>query len=120
MAEETLFSKIVKKEIPSNMLYQDDLVTAFEDISPAMPTHILIVPNKIIPTADDVEADDEPTLGRMLTVAKKLAREAGIAEDGYRLIINCNEHGRQEVPHLHMHLLGGGDVGPMLVRKTSS
>ncbi len=120
MAEETLFSKIVKKEIPSDMLYQDDLVTAFRDISPALPTHILIVPNKIIPTADDVEADDEPALGRMLTVAKKLAREAGIAEDGYRLIINCKEHGRQEVPHLHMHLLGGSDVGPMLIRKTNS
>ena len=117
MADETLFSKIVKKEIPSDMLYQDDLVTAFRDISPALPTHILIVPNHIIPTADDVEADDEPTLGRMMTVAKKLAREAGIAADGYRLIINCREHGRQEVPHLHMHLLGGADVGPMLIRK---
>jgi len=119
MTEETLFSKIVKKEIPSDMLYQDELVTAFRDISPALPTHILIVPNHIIPTADDVTANDEPALGRMLTVAQKLAREAGIAEDGYRLIINCKDHGRQEVPHLHMHLLGGSDVGPMLVRKPS-
>ncbi len=115
--EETLFSKIISGEIPSDTLYKDDLVTAFRDISPAMPTHVLIVPNKWIPTMDHVESDDEPALGRMLTVAAKLARDEGISDDGYRLIINCKEHGHQEVMHIHMHLLGGERVGPMLVRK---
>ena len=115
--EETIFSKIITGEIPSEQLYQDDLVTAFRDINPAMPTHVLIIPNKWIPTIDHVEADDEPAMGRMMTVARKIAREEGIAEDGYRLIINCKEHGHQEVMHIHMHLLGGDRVGPMLVRK---
>lgn len=114
--EDTLFSKIIRKELPSDMLYQDDLVTAFRDISPRLPTHVLIVPNRPVPTVDDITADDEAALGRMLTVARKIAREEGIHEAGYRLIINCGEHGRQEVAHVHMHLLGGEDVGPMLSR----
>ena len=115
--EETLFSKIISGEIPSDTLYKDDLVTAFRDISPAMATHVLIVPNKWIPTMDHVESEDEPALGRMLTVAAKIARDEGISDDGYRLIINCKEHGHQEVMHIHMHLLGGERVGPMLIRK---
>jgi len=115
--EETLFSKIISGEIPSDTLYKDELVTAFRDISPAMPTHVLIVPNKWIPTMDHVESEDEPALGRMLTVAAKIARDEGISDDGYRLIINCKEHGHQEVMHIHMHLLGGERVGPMLIRK---
>ena len=113
--EETIFSQIIRKEIPSDMVHQDDLVTAFRDISPQRPTHILIVPNKLIPTVDDVTEEDEAVLGRMLTVAKKIARDEGISEDGYRLIINCRDHGRQEVQHIHMHLLGGADTGPMIV-----
>ncbi len=117
MTEETLFSKIIDKSLPSDMVYQDDLVTAFRDINPAAPTHILIVPNRIIPTVDDVQDSDEATMGRMLRVARDLAREEGIAESGYRLIINCREHGRQEVPHLHMHLLGGRDLGFMVARE---
>jgi histidine triad (HIT) family protein len=116
MAEETIFSKIIRKEIPADIVYEDDAVTAFRDIRPAAPTHILIVPNKIIPTVNDVTADDEPVLGRMFTVAAKLARQEGIAESGYRLIVNCREHGGQEVYHLHIHLLGGRRLGPMLVR----
>lgn len=107
MAEETIFSKIIRREIPADILYQDDLVTAFRDISPQAPTHILIIPNKLIPTVNDVTTEDEITLGRLFTVAAKLAEEAGIAEDGYRLIVNCNKHGGQEVYHLHMHLVGG-------------
>ena len=114
--EETIFSKIIRKELPADILYQDELVTAFRDINPARPTHVLIVPNNHIPTVDDVEPSDEAALGRMITVAKKIARDEGIAEDGYRLIINCKEHGRQEVMHIHMHLLGGSDVGPMVKR----
>ncbi len=118
MAEETIFSKIIRKEIPAEILYQDDLVTAFRDINPAAPTHILIIPNKLIPTAADVENEDEITLGRLFTVARKLAEQENIAESGYRLIVNCKQDGRQEVYHLHMHLLGGRDMGFMVSRKS--
>lgn len=116
MAEETIFSKIIRKEIPADIVYQDDLVTAFRDISPQAPTHILVIPNKPIPTMDDVEANDEAVLGRMMTVASRIARDEGIAEDGYRLMINCKAHGGQEVYHIHLHLLGGRPLGPMLSR----
>ncbi len=114
MAEETIFSKIIRKEIDADVVYQDDLVTAFRDISPQAPTHILVIPNKVIPTADDVSQEDEPTLGRMFTVAAKLARDEGIAQDGYRLIVNCRDHAGQEVYHLHIHLVGGRPLGPIL------
>ncbi|MGF1775947.1 purine nucleoside phosphoramidase [Vibrio nomapromontoriensis] len=115
MAEETIFSKIIRKEIPADVVYQDDLVTAFRDINPRAPSHVLIIPNKLIPTINDVEADDEAMMGRMFTVAKKIAQDEGIAEDGYRLIINCNAHGGQEVYHIHMHLVGGRPLGPLLL-----
>ena len=117
MAEETIFSKIIRREIPADILYQDELVTAFRDIEPKAPTHILIVPNHLIPTVNDVKASDEKALGRMMTVAAKLADEAGIAADGYRLIMNCNKHGGQEVFHIHMHLLGGEFLGPLVSRR---
>ena len=116
MAEETIFSKIIRKEIPADIVYQDDLVTAFRDINAQAPTHILIIPNKLIPTVDDVTPEDEPALGRMFTAASKIARAEGIAEDGYRLLVNCRRHGGQEVYHLHMHLLGGRPLGRMLAR----
>lgn len=106
MAEETIFSKIIRREIPSDIVYQDELVTAFRDISPQAPTHILIIPNVLIPTVNDVTAEHEQALGRMITVAAKIAEQEGIAEDGYRLIMNTNRHGGQEVYHIHMHLLG--------------
>ena len=114
MPEETIFSKIIRREIDADVVYQDDLVTAFRDISPRAPTHVLIIPNKVIPTVNDVTAEDEPVLGRMMTVAAKIAEDEGIAEDGYRLIINCNRNGGQEVYHIHMHLIGGRPLGPML------
>ncbi len=114
MTEETIFSKIIRQEIPTPLLYQDDLVSAFRDIAPRANSHILIVPNKHIPTINDVGSDDEVALGRMITVAKKLAKEEGIDESGYRLIMNCNKDGGQEVYHIHMHLLGGQSLGPML------
>jgi len=113
-AEETIFSKIIRQEIPTPLLFQDELVTAFRDISPQANSHILIIPNKLIPTVNDIEQDDELTIGRMFTVAKKLAEEEGIAEDGYRLIMNCNRHGGQEVYHIHLHLVGGEPLGRML------
>lgn len=116
MAQETIFSKIIRREIPADILYQDDLVTAFRDINPRAPTHILIVPNVLIPTVNDVEPQHEAALGRLFTVARKLAADAGIAENGYRLIMNCNQHGGQEVYHIHMHLVGGHSLGAMLAR----
>ena len=110
----TLFAKIIRGELPSDMVYQDELVTAFRDINPLAPTHILIVPNKAIPTVNDVEAEDELALGRMMTVARKLAAQEGIAESGYRLVVNCNEDAGQVVFHLHMHLIGGKPLGWMV------
>jgi histidine triad (HIT) family protein len=112
----SIFSRIIAKEIPSEMVYQDDLVTAFKDINPSAPVHILIVPNKEIATVDDVTEADEAMLGRLFTAARKIARDMGIGESGYRLIVNCKGDGGQEVFHLHMHLLGGRKLGPMLKR----
>lgn len=114
MPEETIFRKIINKEIPSDMLYQDDFVTAFRDITPRAPTHILIVPNKLIATVNDIEVDDEQLIGKMYTVAKKIAKQQGIAGSGYRLIMNCNEDGGQEVYHIHLHLLGGRKLGKLV------
>jgi histidine triad (HIT) family protein len=93
------------------------MVTGFKDIHPVAPVHILIVPNKEIATVNDVTVDDEAMLGHMFTAAKEVARQQGIAEKGYRLIINCRDDGGQEVYHLHMHLLGGRRLGPMLARR---
>lgn len=115
MSEETIFSKIVRREIPADIVYQDDLVTAFRDINPQAKTHILIIPNKLIPTVDDVSEEDEAALGRLFTVARKIAGQEGL-ENGYRLMVNCKEHGHQEVFHLHMHLFGGEPLGPMLCK----
>jgi histidine triad (HIT) family protein len=112
----TIFAKIISGEIPATIVYQDDLVTAFTDINPQAPTHILIVPNKAIPTVNDLTAEDEQAAGRMLLAAGRIAAQAGIAETGYRLIVNCNRDGGQEIYHLHMHLLGGRRLGPMLAR----
>lgn len=114
MPDETIFSKIIRREVPAEILFQDDRVTAFVDINAKAPTHILIIPHRIIPTVNDVKPEDEAVLGHLFVVAAKLAGEQGIARDGYRLIVNCGRHGGQEVFHLHMHLLGGRALGPML------
>lgn len=112
----TIFEKIIAGEIPGDIVYRDELVTAFRDIQPLAPTHILIVPNKPIPTVNDLTDADEALAGRMLHVAARIAAQEGIAEDGYRLIINCNQHGGQEVYHLHVHLLGGAPLGGMVAK----
>jgi histidine triad (HIT) family protein len=109
----TLFERIIARELPADILYQDADITAFRDIHPRAPVHILIVPNKPIPTANDIGDDDAPLVGRLFIVARDLARKLGIAEDGYRLIVNCNEYGGQEVYHLHLHLIGGAPLGAM-------
>ena len=110
----TIFTRIVQGEIRADLVYQDELVTAFRDIAPQAPTHILIVPNEAVPTLSDLTEAHEPALGRMIRVASHLAAKEGIGEDGYRLILNCKEHGGQEVYHVHMHLLGGRPLGRML------
>jgi len=103
----TLFERIAAGELPADIVYQDAEITAFRDIHPRAPVHILIIPNKPIPTSNDISDADAPLIGRLFLVARDLARKLGIAEDGYRLIVNCNAHGGQEVYHLHLHLIGG-------------
>jgi len=110
----TLFERIIQGELPASIVHRDDRVIAFRDIHPRAPTHILIVPLRPIPTANDVASADEALLGHMFVVAAEIARREGIAENGYRLIVNCNAHGGQEVYHLHLHLLGGKPLGPMV------
>jgi histidine triad (HIT) family protein len=102
-----IFCKIIAGEIPSTNVYKDEQVTAFRDINPAAPTHILIVPNKHIDSANFLIVDDEALIGHLFTVAKDLAKQEGIAESGYRLTMNTNAEGGQTVFHIHLHLLGG-------------
>ena len=112
----TLFEKIIAGELPADIVYRDSRVVAFADIRPAAPVHLLIVPLKPIPTTDDIEDDDESLIGHMVIVARNLARQRGIAKSGYRLIVNCNSDSGQEVYHLHVHLLGGRPLGPLVQR----
>lgn len=110
----TLFEKIIAGDLPADVVYRDDTVIAFRDIAPKAPVHLLIVPVKPIPTANDIGDGDETLVGHMFTVARDLAKREGVADDGYRLIINCNHDGGQEVYHLHLHLLGGRPLGRMV------
>jgi histidine triad (HIT) family protein len=112
----TLFEKIITGELPADIVYRDSRVVAFLDIRPAAPVHLLIVPLKPIPTTDDIEDADESLIGHMVIVARDLARQRGISSSGYRLIINCNPDSGQEVYHLHLHLLGGRPLGPLVQR----
>ena len=109
MMAENIFLKIIDKSIPAKIAYEDDLCLAFHDIRPQAPVHVLIIPKKVIRTIDDATDDDREVLGHIQLVAVKLAKELGLSK-GYRLVINCNEHGGQTVPHLHLHLLGGRDM----------
>ena len=102
-----VFCKILAGEIPSDILYQDEEVIAFHDINPIAPTHLLIVSKKHIPSLLHLTDAEAPLIGHMTKIANQLAREHGVAESGYRLVINCGKEGGQLVPHLHMHLLGG-------------
>ena len=111
MSEDCLFCKIVAGEIPSTMVHEDDDVVAFEDLNPQAPTHVVIIPRKHIPTINDLEAADEGLFGKLATTAKKIAAERGFADDGYRLVMNCNLAAGQSVWHIHMHLLGGRNLG---------
>lgn len=105
MPDKTLFEKIVDREIPADIVYEDDRAVAFRDLHPAAPTHVLIVPRKPIPRADAVEPADEALVGHLVTVARTVAAQEGLAD--YRLVVNCGAGAGQSVFHLHVHLLGG-------------
>ena len=105
-----VFCQIVAGKIPSDILYQDEEVIAFRDINPMTPIHLLVVSKRHIPSLAHVSEDETPLIGHMAKIANRLAREEGIAESGYRVVINCGEQGGQVVPHLHMHLLGGQNL----------
>lgn len=104
----TIFSKIINKEIPADIVYESDAVLAFRDINPQAPVHVLIIPKIEIPTVREIKGAEHATLlAEMFDAANKIAKDAGISEDGFRLVFNCDKHGGQEVYHIHMHLLGG-------------
>jgi histidine triad (HIT) family protein len=103
----TLFEKIVSRQIPAQILYEDDLVLAFRDINPQAPTHILIVPKQPIPRIAEARVSDQALLGHLLLKAAEAAAQAGLKEGGYRLVINNGPNGGESVPHLHCHILGG-------------
>jgi histidine triad (HIT) family protein len=109
--EDCIFCLISAGEIPAEVVYEDDQVLAFKDISPAAPSHILLIPRRHIATYNDLEPQDGELLGHMALVLKKLAADQGLAENGYRILINCGSEGGQEVYHLHYHLLGGRPLG---------
>lgn len=104
---DTIFSKIIQREIEADVVYEDDEVLAFRDLNPQAPVHVLFIPKKAIATLDDARGEDAPLLGKLLLAAAAYARAVGLAEQGYRTVINCNEDGGQTVFHLHLHLLAG-------------
>ena len=110
--DSNVFARILLGEVPSDRVYEDDEFLAFRDIAPAAPTHILIVPRRPVLSTASLGAEDADWVGRMVVLAARLAREAGLDADGYRLVINSGEHAGQAVPHLHLHILGGGRLGP--------
>jgi len=104
----TIFSKIINKEIPANIVFESENILAFKDINPQAPVHILIIPKIEIPKVTDLKGEEHAILlGEMIDTANKLAKDMGIAEEGFRLVFNCGDNGGQEVYHLHLHLLGG-------------
>jgi histidine triad (HIT) family protein len=103
----TIFEKIIVREIPATIVYEDDQVIAFRDIDPKAPHHVVITTKRVIPGVNHVEPSDEPLLGHMVVIARKLAEDLGIAESGYRLVINSGPDAGQSVDHIHMHVLGG-------------
>lgn len=104
---ETVFSKIIRKEIPAKIVYEDDLALAFHDINPQAPIHVLVIPKKPIVSLEDASDEDDALLGHLHRVVRTVARQLGCAESGYRLVVNCGQDGGQDVMHLHFHLLSG-------------
>ena len=111
-----VFCKIINRELPAKVVYEDEKVMAFHDINPQAPVHILIVPKEHIPTVNDLEEKHAEVVGHVFLVAKKIAQDMGFAEKGYRILINCNKDGGQEIYHIHFHLLGGKPLGPMVCK----
>ena len=109
MMTDNIFLKILNKQIPAKIAYEDDRCLAFHDINPQAPVHVLIIPRKVIPTLDDLTEEDRELVGHLHLVAAKLAKQFELHE-GYRVVINCRERAGQTVPHLHLHLLGGRDL----------
>ena len=105
-----LFCKIRDGEISGDIVFEDDDVLAFNDVNPQAPVHVLIIPKKHIPTVNDISAGDEAVMAKLFLVAKNIASQRGLSDDGYRLVVNCNERAGQTVFHIHMHLLGGRDM----------
>ena len=106
MSEPTIFKRIVDKEIPAKIIYEDDLCLAFEDINPQAPTHVIVIPKKEIVSVDDIADEDEQLAGHLLVAIRKIAAQLGLG-DGYRVVTNCGKSAGQEVMHLHFHVLGG-------------
>ncbi len=104
---DTIFGKIIRREIPADVVYEDDHVLAFRDVAPAAPTHILFIPKVHIATLNDARAEQAELLGRLMLAAADYAKQNGLAQEGYRVVMNCNEHGGQTVYHIHLHLLAG-------------
>ncbi|MGF1520640.1 MAG: histidine triad nucleotide-binding protein [Nodosilinea sp.] len=107
MSGDTIFGKIIRREIPANIVYEDDLCLAFTDVDPKAPTHILVIPKKPIPKLADAAQGDKELLGHLLLTVKVIADQEGLTESGYRVVINTGNDGGQTVFHLHLHLLGG-------------
>jgi histidine triad (HIT) family protein len=107
MPERTIFSRIIDGEIPGTFVYQDEHLVAIRDINPAAPTHVLVIPRKPIPSLAQLEEEDAELAGRLLLAVRKIAEQEGIAERGYRVVINTGDEGGQTVPHLHIHIMGG-------------
>jgi histidine triad (HIT) family protein len=110
MAEKTVFKKIIDKELPADIVYEDDLCLAFKDINPRAPTHLIVIPKKEIPKIDDLADEDEPLVGHLFVVMRKIAVQLGL-EDGYRVVINNGPDAGQEVMHIHFHMLAGRRFG---------
>jgi histidine triad (HIT) family protein len=108
---DTIFTKIINKEIPADILYEDELALAFSDINPQAPIHFLVIPKKPIATINDIHAQDKEIVGHLYWVAALLAKKKGFAQDGYRAVMNCNENGGQTVYHIHLHVLAGKTMG---------
>ena len=113
--EDCIFCKIIKREIPSEIVYEDEEIIAFKDINPAAPIHILVIPKKHISSIIEIKKEDEAIIGRIYSVINKIAEDIGIKEKGFRVILNCGEDGGQEVKHIHFHLLAGKKLGQKIV-----
>lgn len=107
---ETIFSKIIRREIPAKIVYEDEQCLAFHDVQPQAPVHVLVIPKKPIVSLEQLAAEDAPLLGHLWMVIPQLARELGVADSGYRVVVNCGPQGGQSVDHLHFHILGGRNM----------